>query len=57
MYIYQNQYKDVSFPKICPPLYGDDNSVARHTGLPINRPDYVADYHFISLMRIIDRML
>lgn len=57
MYAYQNNYKDVSFPKICPPTYGNDKCVARLTGIPINKPDFIADFHFISLMRSIDRML
>ena len=57
MYIFQNKYKDFSFQKICPPDYGQDGSLPRLTGVPANKPDYVADFHFISLMRIIDDIL
>lgn len=58
MYRYQNQYRDFAFQKITPPDYGfDDNCVARITGIPINEPDFIADYHFIGIMRAIDDML
>lgn len=46
-----------TFSKICPPDYGTDNSIARYTGVPINKPDYVADFHFIGLMRATDKLL
>jgi hypothetical protein len=54
---YQNQYSEFAFNKISPPLYGNNDSIARHTGLPANQPDFIADYHFIGLMRSIDDML
>lgn len=55
---YQNSYRDFAFQKITPPDYGyDDKCIARITGLPINEPDYIADYHFIGMMRCIDDML
>ena len=57
MYDYQNKYKDFSFQKICPPDYGPRDSLPRLTGMPANNPDYVADFHFIALMRIIDHIL
>lgn len=57
MYDSVNRFRDFAFPKICPPMYGNDNSIARTTGLPANKPDYIADHHFIALMRIIDDFL
>ena len=33
---YVNKHKNFTFSKIAPPLYGDDKSVARYTGLPAN---------------------
>ena len=51
------KYNDFAFTKICRPLYGDANSLARYTGLPANNPDHIADFHFIGLMRSIDAML
>lgn len=46
-----------TFAKICPPDYGTDDSIARYTGIPINNPDFVADFHFIGLMRATDKIL
>jgi hypothetical protein len=46
-----------TFSKICPPDYGTNDSIARYTGVPINKPDYVADFHFIGLMRATDKLL
>jgi hypothetical protein len=46
-----------TFAKICPPDYGTDDSVARYTGVPINNPDFIADFHFIGLMRATDKLL
>ena len=57
MYMFQNKYKDFALQKICPPDYGPEGSLPRLTGVPANKPDYIADYHFISLMRIIDDIL
>ena len=57
MYTSRNRFRDFSFPKICGPMYGPDNCIARTTGVPMNQPDYIADHHFIALMRIIDDLL
>ena len=57
MYRYQNQYRDFAFQKITPPDYGWANNLARITGLPANVPDFVADFHFIGMMRSIDDMI
>lgn len=46
-----------TFSKICPPDYGTNDSIARYTGVPINKPDFVADFHFIGLMRATDKLL
>ena len=54
---YVNQFRDFAFQKICPPEYGLDGSIARITGLPANEPDFIADHHFIGIMRAIDDML
>lgn len=56
MYAYQNHDRDFIFQKICPSMYGTDNSIARITGIPANEPDFIADFHFIGLMRAIDDM-
>lgn len=57
MYAYQNHDKDFIFQKICPPLYKiNDGDISEITGLPINEPDFIADFHFIGLMRAIDDM-
>jgi len=55
MNIYQNPCKDFSFQHISFPDY--TQGVAHLTGLPANQPDYIADFHFIGLMRSIDYML
>lgn len=58
MKIYQNPFKDFAFQKISPSVYGPESSLLpRYTGLPANEPDYIADYHFISLMRLIDKFM
>lgn len=46
-----------TFQKICPPDYGTSDSIARYTGIPINKPDFIADFHFIGLMRAADKFL
>ncbi len=56
MYAYQNHDRDFIFQKITPPMYGADDSIARYTGVPANEPDFIADFHFIGLMRAIDDM-
>jgi hypothetical protein len=57
MYAYQNHDKDFNFQKITPPMYGPNDSIARHTGIPANEPDFIADFHFIGIMRAVDDML
>ena len=54
---YTNKHSDFTFQKVCPPLYGPDNSTARYTGIPANEPDHIADFHFIGIMRSIDDIL
>ena len=56
MYYYRNHDRDFIFQKITPPMYGPDDSIARCTGIPANEPDFIADFHFIGLMRAIDNM-
>lgn len=56
MYAYRNHDRDFIFQKICPPLYGQKGSIAHVTGLSANEPDFIADFHFIGLMRAIDDM-
>ena len=56
MYAYRNHDRDFIFQKICPPMYGPSGSIARITGIPANEPDFIADFHFIGLMRAIDDM-
>lgn len=55
--IQQTPYSEFAFNHITPPDYGNDDCIARVTGVPINKPDFVADYHFISLARSIDYLL
>lgn len=56
MMIYQNPYRDFAFQKITPPYYGNkENCLPRYTGIPANNPDFIADYHFIGIMRLIDK--
>lgn len=43
-----------NFDKISYPKF---QGIARYTGTPSNRPDFVKDYHFIGVMRCIDRFL
>ena len=57
MYAYQNHDKDFNFQKITPPMYGPNDCIARHTGIPANEPDFIADFHFIGIMRAVDDML
>ena len=49
-------YSIVIFQKITPPMYGQDGSISRTTGIPANEPDFIADVHFIGIMRAIDDM-
>lgn len=52
-----NPYPEFTFDKISPQDYGNSGSLARITGIPANKPDYIADYHVIGIMRCIDYML
>ncbi len=57
MYKYQNQYRDFAFQKIAYPDYGYSGNIANVTGRPANQPDFIADFHFIGMMRSIDDMI
>ena len=51
-----NPYPDIAFEKVVLPQWGgqtQDNAYYRTTTIS-NQPDYIKDYHFISLMRCID---
>lgn len=60
---YVNKFRDFAFQKITQPDYGNpDNGFTQHdlsviTGFPANEPDFIADFHFISLMRIVDDLM
>ena len=52
-----NPYPEYMFDKILTPDYGSDNSLARYTGIPMNTPDFIRDYRFITLMRAADMIV
>ena len=52
---FQNLFPEFVFDKISPPEYR--TTLSCRVGIPTNKPDYVADYHVIGLMRCIDYML
>lgn len=53
-----NPYPEFAFEKIQPPDYGaDKDCIARFTGTPINNPDFLNDYYFISMMRLMDMIM
>ena len=53
-----NSFPTFVFEKISLPEYGvNENSIARFTGVPVNRPDFLNDYHFIGLMRMVDKII
>lgn len=54
---YINPYPEFTFEKISEMDFGNSSCIARSTGYPINRPDFVNDYYFISMMRCLDRVL
>lgn len=54
---YVNRFPEFTFEKIAQPDFGNDKSVARVTGFPVNKPDFINDYFFISLMRNIDYII
>lgn len=47
-------YPDIAFEKIILPQF---DGIARYTGHFSNQPDFIKDYHIISLMRLVDRSL
>lgn len=52
-----NTFPAFSFEKISTPEYGvRSDAIARFTGIPVNRPDFMNDYHFIGLMRLVDKI-
>lgn len=54
----QNAFPEFLFEKISTPEYGvPNNAIARYTGIPVNRPDYVNDYFFIGIMRAVDKLV
>ena len=53
-----NAFPEFVFEKVAAPEYGvSKDAIARYTGVPVNRPDYVNDYHFIGIMRIVDKLV
>lgn len=53
-----NAFPAFVFEKIATPEYGvRDDAIARFTGVPVNRPDFLNDYHFIGLMRMVDKII
>lgn len=55
--IMQSPFMQFAFNHIDTPDYGGQGCIARVTGQPINKPDFIADFHFISLARSIDYLL
>ena len=53
----QTPFSEFAFNHIEYPSYGDKDCIAQVTGIPINKPDFIADYHYISLARCIDELL
>lgn len=54
----QNCFPEFLFEKISTPEYGvSKDAIARYTGVPVNRPDYVNDYFFIGIMRTVDKLV
>lgn len=57
--VYQNRnpFPEFVFEKISLPEYGSsDRALARFTGVPVNRPDFLNDYYLIGLMRLVDKL-
>lgn len=53
-----NCFPEFLFEKISTPEYGvSKDAIARYTGVPVNRPDYVNDYFFIGIMRTVDKLV
>lgn len=46
-------YPDIAFEKIILPQF---DGIGRYTGNFSNQPDFIKDYHVISLMRMIDQI-
>ncbi len=58
LYLHRNPFPEFVFEKISVPEYGaSQDAIARFTGVPVNRPDYLNDYHFIGIMRMVDRLM
>lgn len=54
----RNSFPEFVFEKISVPQYGTQpDAIARYTGVPVNHPDYINDYHFIGLMRMVDGLV
>lgn len=51
---YCNPFPEFSFEKISYPDYGSKDCIAKHLGIPANKPEPVQDYHYIGLARSID---
>lgn len=55
-----NPWPEISFEKINFPKYDGSNNVVgdagvyQYLGEPSNKPDYIKDYHIISLARLVD---
>ena len=53
-----NAFPDFAFDKVSAPSYGVRlDCIARYNGIPVNEPDFIADYHLIALMRLSDRIV
>lgn len=53
----QNCFPEFVFEKLDSPEYGTkSDAIARFTGVPVNKPDYLNDYFFIGLMRMTDKI-
>lgn len=46
-----NPYPQIAFQKIITPQF---DGISKYTTMVSNQPDFIKDYHFISLMRCID---
>lgn len=59
--INRNAFETFTFEKISVPEYGVEQGgvipIGHYTGIPVNRPDYINDYFFISIMRSVDKLV
>lgn len=53
---YVNPFPEFAFEKISEVDFGSSTHLGQTTGRPMNRPDFINDYYFISMMRCIDRV-